>query len=362
MESKMQFATYGYSGFCIIKPNKSEANKSEANNLHSLLSSFQITVNTKMLYSDAVDKIYKSNDQENNNFVFNKLGLNAIRDFPVYDIGLSFQCNFNFYNAMMTEMLNGFKNSFLVELQDTHYNFKYVFNQCYVNNFSVSVEQNSVCVLNIGFSYFHSDFQLLKASLKEEVEGAVYGIGKNIGDMMPYFSFGVDFYNATGDTTGDTTGDSTGDSIFSGGNLLSFNFNYTREVIPKFGCIGSFKEINALKPVKIYFALPVANISLNYLYNQHLLSQNVFNDYLLSSNNSLQYKLQINYSYSKSIIQTNPKTNDITVITKKYTNNLSLTRCGIEDYLPSLARASTYNTINLSMRVLGKISFQSSIK
>lgn len=291
----------------------------------ALLSSFNVVVNSQVLESNASNRIKSA-------VFFKNYGMNAVRDFPNYQLSISFQSHFDLFSAFMNKLVeNSLNTPIKIVLQDVVYGMSYKFDECYIKSLTVSVENNNLTNMSLNLIYFKQDFELQQLTFNE-LQEPVFDIYINDAkNVMPYYNWMVNYDN------------------YNNKNLLSLSYTFQRQITPVFGCIGA-TDVSAIPPFKLHFGLPKIVFQLNYLYNEQLLIENV-NDYkddysvygYVPANNCLSSNLSIIYIGSLE---------DGSVSFYE----LYFNRCVVTSYAPNLANSNSYNTITISGKVFGTVS------
>jgi hypothetical protein len=119
---------------------------------------------------------------------------------------------------------------------------------CYVTNFSLSVESGSAATASLNFVYFKQtlEFSSLSSFSLQSNGGYYSNLKGNV--LMPYYRWGVKFNNK--DYTTYPT--------------QSFSLNFSQTITPKFGCTGSSSS-SAILPIAYVRSIPSVTYELNFL-------------------------------------------------------------------------------------------------
>lgn len=298
--TKIKTLLNGYSGKCTIDGDL------------VLLTSFSLSVNMNHLQSGGIGKLLDGSKLK-------RYGLSVIRDFPSYDLNLSFQMNESIFQKLIGKIEKHFTDSIDIEFEEEAFGITYKFDDCYVKSFSFSIGLNQVCVANLGLAYFKESFKIKKAESSKI--SSKYGTDdlNKMGKLMPYY-----YWSFKCGVSGKTINK----------DLVSGSFSFNREITPKFGCQGASSK-DAQQPLKLHLGLPSCTFQLSYLY-----ADNAFES-------------EINVHEYNSIECLNEKNN--LIIKYKGNSKLECQQCIFTTFSPNMGNSGSYNTLNISGKVFGKI-------
>ena len=223
----MQFMTKGYGGKCSIA------------GLACLMTSYSLSMGTNMIKSGAVAPIWTSNGGNSADGQFTRMSLPALRDCATYDISVGLQPTPKLLDFLMNELADhSFHRKVPLVFSDAASGLLYDFDDAYVANFSLSVQNGSAAEVTLSFSYFRNTFEVRWAKHSPQRAG---GNGNVLAgtSIMPYWMFGLEM-NGTG---------------FNADDVQSFSVTFAHSITPKFGCCGLSENVdNAPGPSHVVFS------------------------------------------------------------------------------------------------------------
>lgn len=226
MASKMKWLLMGYTGYATV------------DGIDTLMSSFSLTMNENVIQSNGVGRILHDDE-------FDRFKMDAVRDYPSYDISLSFDANYKIMDYFLSRVVTGFHSFIELRFYDDASGIEYYFDNCCLTSLQLSVDNNAAAVLSVGFTAFKDEIEVnydeydykQKRNAPKEIVGDV---------LLPYWGWGVEYPD------------------FVDEDLYSFSISYSQSVTPKFGCFGE-DEDNAVRPKKIVFGVPDLKYELVYV-------------------------------------------------------------------------------------------------
>lgn len=355
----------GYTTKCLI------------DDIHLFLTSYSLTINTNVIKSNAVNKLVSSVTSSNIsscNFYqhyFYRVGLNAIRDCPTYEISLSFQLTPCVFKHLLTHLCDYyFHKPLKIVLQDQTSGFDgtnniFSFNKCFVTNFSFSVDNDSVATGSLSATYYGEQFEYYSNSLNVSSaqswteKESKYG-GGNL--LMPYYGWGVD-YNNEQISDASLNNFSLNRNLFNGENVQSFSFNFQHSLTPKYFCCASTDRTTSVAPKKIIFSLPQMNYDISYIIQDKTIKNTTHYSSCFANEivakDALEWNLSIAYQGKFS---NNLSTGSKGQAIKNNENNSEFNKIGLkcqycypDSYTPSFGNNGSVNSLNVSGTIYGKI-------
>ena len=291
----MKFLLNGYTGYATI------------GGYPTLMTSFSMSKTENILESGGIGDILSNN-------AFTRYKLNAVRDYPSYELSISCEASKTLLDYLFKKITNKHHSFISVSFKDDANGISHSFSDCCLTSLQLSVDLNSAATISIGFQVFTDTIGISfgnhdskkKNNANSDLVGAV---------LMPYYRWGVEYPD------------------FTDSDLVGFSISYSQSVTPKFGCYASNSE-NAVKPKKIIFGLPTVTYELTYI---------VYN------------KTSTNY-YS---INSNNIANSSKTLKVKYNNGFSfeMTNCYPNSYSPQYANSGDVNKATISGTCYGKIQY-----
>lgn len=222
----MKYLLMGYSGYARI------------DGFDTLMTSFSLQMSENVIQSGGASKIF--NDE-----MFNRFKLNAVRDYPGYDISITCDVTKNFLLYFLSNLQTGFRRFIQVEFFDNASGLYYLFDKCCLTSIQLSVDNNSATTLSFGFVTYKDEIEIEEGDV--DYQAIRLPAPELVGDsLLPYWAWGVDYTD------------------FLNNSPFSFNISYTQAVTPKYGCFGE-KSRNAVCPKKIIFGVPEVKYELTYI-------------------------------------------------------------------------------------------------
>ena len=279
-------------------------------------------MNTNYVRSGASGRIWDNVEQR-----FVRESLSGYRDFADYSLSLSFEPTFSTFYYLLERMLYHPHEPIRVSFDDANYSINYDFDTAYLVKVDFSVNNGSVCSMNVDFKIFKQTIEVSKAhplnkgGFNEGGESA-----KLAGtQMMPYYYFGVDYDDKRVDSS----------------ELVSITFSVQQDIEAKMGCVGIESNNPDKEPMYLVFGKQSADYSLSYLYCKPEGASNGSSD----NNNSDNAVTEL--------------TEEQTLTVKYKDFRIQCGQCFVDSYSPQLADKSGYNSIQLNGTVYGKITLNS---
>lgn len=271
----------------------------------TLLTSFSLGMETNLIRSQGNSAIW---NRDNNKF--NRMGFKAIKDFSGYELSLSFDVTeIELFNIMLLKCVESPHDSISVSFIDEAYGISYSFAETYIKSLSLNVNNESIAGMSVSLYVAKRDIELECGSFAASPFGE--GIGLLDLDVMPYWKFSAVFED------------------FTTSELLGFEWSFSQNILPKFGCVASGSTLPQ-PPSKLIFSAPSVAFVLNYIMKGE-------KDVIIS-----------NYDYSH-------EERDLIL---KYGTKPFLTceKSAIESITPNLAQPSTHQSFSINGSVFGKIT------
>ena len=346
------------------------------------LTSYSLSINTNVIKSNATRKLLESSNSTDaiKEIHFKRLNLNAVRDCPVYELSLSFQLTPGMLKFLQEQLCDySFHKPLKCSLQDQFTGINsskgmFYFDECYVSNFSINVDNNAVVSVNMSLTYYCEQIELQsnEKTLIDKIDWMCQSGEEQYGGgnlLVPYYSCGVDYFKGGSSNSSNyeimcPTGEESGTARFKNDHLQSFSFTFQHNLTPKYALCASDSK-NAIKPKKIVFSVPTINYELSYIYADRLLDSN-YNDYYEYSKNKQKYQEsnkivdeeQNESGWNLQIRFITYGGDDIYVHNSKKTSYISgflFTKCYPDTYTPNVAQSGSVNTLNISGTIYGKL-------
>lgn len=316
----MKLILTGYTGYAQIDWND------------ILMTSFSVSMNENVIQSGGVGKILLDVGQEGEQQKeFNRYKMNAVRDYPSYDISISCDANYKILDYFLSNITTGFHSFIDVSFTDPASGIYYDFDKCILTSLQLGVSNNATASLSFGFTTFKDDIEvefgdnnpLLGRHAPKELVGDV---------LMPYWAWGVEYPD------------------FAEEDLVEFSVSYSQSVTPKFGCEGMDAERNAVGPMKIIVGVPEAKYELTYIVEQ---STYVNNHMLLDSNKVSLSRKNLVVKYHQEFLDA-----PYNAGRQPIDFRLSMGDCYPDSYSPQYGNGGDVNRISISGTVYGKIEYK----
>ena len=307
MASNMKWMLMGYSGYVTIDDHQ------------TLMTSFGVTLNENVIQSTGVGRIFTGDE-------FDRFKMDAVRDYPGYDISITCEANFNILDYFLSRVSTGFHSFIEIRFKDDASGIEYDFDKCCLTSFQLTVDNNSAASLTCSFITFKDEIEVdydhdydytEKRNAPKELVGDV---------LLPYWAWGVEYPDFTDES------------------LYTFTVSYTQPVTPKFGCYGE-DAYNALKPKKIVFGVPEVKYELTYIVSDETHTH----DYSIHSNRVALSRKNLVVKYKQRF----PNYTKKLPIEFKFT----MTDCYPDEYSPQYANSGDVNKMSISGTVYGKIKY-----
>ena len=307
MASKMKWMLMGYTGYATI------------DGYETLMSSFAVTMNENVIQSTGDGRILYNDE-------FDRFKLDAVRDYPGYDISITCDANYEILHYFLKRVVTGFHSFIDVKFTDDASGIWYDFGNCCLTSLTLSVDNEASASLSFGFVAF-------KDEIEADFENYDYKQGRHapkelVGDvLLPYWAWGVEYPDYNED------------------DLYSFSITYTQPVTPKFGCFGEDAH-NALRPKKIVFGVPDVKYELTYI----VADTTHTNDYGIHSNMVALSRKTLVVKYAQ-YFQTHTRKPPIEF-------RFIMTDCYPDTLTPQYASKGDVNKMTISGTVYGKIRYE----
>lgn len=334
MATKMKVLLNGYSGFA----------KLDGHNL--LMTSFSLSMNENVINSEGVGRILRKrittdallNGYYDVQHVFERYKLNAVRDYPGYDISIGVEANYDILDYLFTKITTNFHSFVELKFTDNASGITYDFDRTCLTSFTLSVGNDSAAMLQLNFITFKDEIDVTICQNGYDEKAIRYAPEEFVGAvLMPYWAWGIETRDIYGNYLNDE-------------DLYDFSITYSQNVNPKYGCFG-VNDQNAIKPNKVIFGVPEVKYDLTYV----VANSASVSDYLIASNlvstsgrNMVVKYHQVLPPYSL-INQTETKTVDF---------SFTMTDCYPDSYSPQYANSGDVNKMSVSGTVYGKINYE----
>lgn len=333
MATKMKVLLNGYSGFAEL----------DGHNL--LMTSFSLSMNENVIQSEGVGRILRKSMQgkaqtggsADVRHVFERYKLNAVRDYPGYDISIGAEANPDVLDYLFTKITTNFHSFVELKFTDNASGIAYDFDRTCLTSFTLSVGNNSAAMLQLNFITFKDEIDVTMCQngydekairhAPEELVGAV---------LMPYWAWGIETIDIYGNYLNDE-------------DLYDFSITYSQNVNPKYGCFG-VNDQNAIKPSKVVFGVPEVKYDLTYV----VANPASVSDYLIASNLVSTSGRNMVVKYHQ-VLPPHSLINQMT--TQAIDFSFTMTDCYPDSYSPQYANSGDVNKMSVSGTVYGKINY-----
>jgi len=307
MASSMKWLLMGYSGYVTIDDHQ------------TIMTSFGLTLNENVIQSTGVGRIFTGEE-------FDRFKMDAVRDYPGYDISITCDANFSILNYFLSRVSTGFHSFIEVRFKDDASGIEYYFDKCCLTSLQLSVDNNAAASLTCGFVTFKDEIEV-DFDYEHDHRKGRNAPSELVGDvLLPYWAWGVEYPDFTDE------------------DLYTFNISYSQQVTPKFGCYGE-DAYNALKPKKIVFGVPEVKYELTYI----VADETHTHDYRIHSNRVALSRKTLKVKYKQQFRQ---ETRRLPIDFE-----FSMTDCYPDTYSPQYANTGDVNKMTISGTVYGKIRY-----
>lgn len=298
------------------------------------LTSYSLSINTNVIKSNGISKI------KYNTRGFERMSLNAIRDCPSYQLSLSFQATYQILFFLFDQLINfGFHKSISVQLNDKALGLEggdnfFNFEKCYVNNFSVSVDADSVVVVNLGLSYFSQEFKFEQKEYNESFSKDEEGSSMSGGDLLiPYYNTSVQYKRLLSNEQDQQVQMDD----FKSECLQNFSFDFSHTITPKYSLMASKNDNKAFIPQKLVFSIPTVNYNLSYIYYDNSFKVDDYTNLFSGEIATKGWELTLYFLNTKGNV------------------TLTCQNCYHNVFTPNIGSKGNVNMLNISGTVYGKI-------
>lgn len=223
MSTKM--ITPGYSGYGEIAFGDSEQYD------FVLVTSFSPTFNRNTIKSNAPGGFLSGKDAK----LIQRTVSQFINDYNSADISMSFQSTEAIVNSLFTMIKNNRTQIIKIKFTDDAFGCSLSYSECYLKSFSFNISEGGILNVNLQL------FSLLGDSYSTTISGYVGKSTTNRSQKLSSYKI-IPYYKC---------------SIVGINNIISYDFNYSQDVNPRFGMIGTSTN----KPYKIIFGIPTVSLT-----------------------------------------------------------------------------------------------------
>ena len=320
MASNMKFLLMGYSGYAQI----------EGVDVH--LTSYSLSLNENIIESGGIGRVYCKG-------YFNRWKLDAVRDYPSYELSLSCEANPYILEKALYMIQSKFHSSNAIKFYDNATKISYEFEDANLNSIEISVSLDAVATINFGFTIFKNSIEVNYCKDGYDLHAKRNAPKSLLWDcLMPYWAWGVSYT--------DPDENDKRSLIFDSG-LCEFSFSYQQSVTPKYGCRAGSTE-NAMPPMAIVFGMPDVTWNLTYM----MVDDISIDDSGIPSNEIALCGKQLEFQYRKWTCLNDEASSWKTDEFHVYFDDVYPT-----SYSPSVANAGDANRMSVSGTVFGIMSY-----
>ncbi len=329
----MKVLLLGYSGYGSI------------DDANVMLTSYSLSLNENIIKSEGSGRILVKEVKDESGEKFNgfkQLSLNVVRDYPSYELSLTFEGQIGIFKKIMKSMSQTkLTNSMNVKFHDNATNISYEFSGAEWTSCQMNVDNNGLAIMTMSFVIFRSTIDVKFGSYDHtKIRNAPDGL---VGDkLMPYWAWAVQYDG------------------FKSMGPYSFGFGLARPVTPKFGCQGSTDSNDAPGPVAVIYGVPTATYNLTYV----MTAETHVNDYYANAAgggvnaNEVAIKSHNLVITFKKFLKTVTDERTGEEINLYDYARVKFTHCYVDSYTPEIGNRGDVNKISMNGTVYGRIDFK----
>lgn len=247
------FLVKGFGGYCLI------------NDIHTFMTSYSLTKQQNWIKSQGITGRHYSTS------AFKKLQDKMVRDYPMFDLKISFDLTKSLLSAFISAIVNngnhGDESPFSIDIHESNYNYSYTFSEARLTSFSFSVSEGGLAKGSASFLILQEDFEvddLYYSSLSGEGGGSEFiNYSDDEKELMAYWGVGASFGKY---------GNYCTDISFDWSQSYDIKFLLRNQKgesgeNEKDSDIDEDEEKKAPDPYRVLWHVPTAKFSLTMLYN-----------------------------------------------------------------------------------------------